>query len=90
MHNDELKIEEITMDFGDIDNIDFDLGNDTNITFEIEGNDIGTTNYNYLSNKPQINDVELIGNKKSKELKLQDEMDVITNQDIEDLLNLFV
>lgn len=34
----------------------------------------GTTNYNELTNKPQINDVELIGNKTSDELGLQNKL----------------
>lgn len=42
----------------------------------------GTTNYNALSNKPQINDVTLQDNKTSKELGLQDrlETDITTNR----------
>ena len=46
--------------------------------------------YNALSNKPSINEIVLIGNKTSDQLGLQEEMDVISNTDIEDLLNLFV
>lgn len=34
----------------------------------------GTTNYSELSNKPQINNVELSGNKTSSDLKLQDNL----------------
>lgn len=44
------------------------------------------TNYEALTNKPQINDVTLIGNKTSHELKLQDEMDEITAQDIDNII----
>lgn len=42
----------------------------------------GTTNYNALSNKPQINDITLQDNKTSKELGLQDrlETDITTNK----------
>ena len=55
------------------------------VTFE--ENTGGTSNYEYLTNKPQINSVELVGNKTSSELKLQDEMEALTNTDIENLLN---
>lgn len=55
------------------------------VTFE--ENTGGTSNYNYLTNKPQINSVELVGNKTSSELKLQDEMEALSNIDIENLLN---
>ena len=56
------------------------------VTFE--ENTGGTSNYEYLTNKPQINSVELVGNKTSSELKLQDEMEALTNTDIENLLNI--
>ena len=46
----------------------------------------GTSNYEDLMNKPQINDITLIGNKTSKQLKLQDEMTSLTNMEIERLL----
>ena len=47
-----------------------------------------TTNYPELNDKPSINDVELIGNKTSKELKLQDEMESISNLEIDEIFNL--
>ena len=59
------------------------------LTFE-EGTGEGTSNYNNLTNKPKINNVELLGNKNSKDLKLQDEMDSLTNLEIEEILNSFV
>lgn len=55
------------------------------ITFE--ENTGGTSNYNYLTNQPQINNVTLIGNKTSTDLKLQDQMEALSNMDIENLLN---
>ena len=55
------------------------------VTFE--ENTGGTSNYEYLTNKPQINSVELVGNKTSNELKLQDQMEALSNIDIENLLN---
>lgn len=50
----------------------------------------GTDNYNYLNNKPQINNIELKGNKTSRQLGLQEEMDSLTNMEIEEILNSFV
>lgn len=46
----------------------------------------GTNNYEELSNLPSINNVTLIKNKTSKELKLQDEMSALTNMDIQRLV----
>ena len=43
--------------------------------------------YNELLNKPSINSVELIGNKTGPELSLQDEMDPISNLEIETLFS---
>lgn len=48
------------------------------------------TSYEELTDLPQINEVTLIKNKKSRELHLQDEMDYLTNTEIEELLNNFV
>lgn len=48
----------------------------------------GTTNYERLRNKPKINNIELINNKNSKELKLQPEMTVLSNSDINKILGL--
>ena len=48
----------------------------------------GTSNYNELSNKPKINNTELVGNKSSSDLKLQDKLEsginikTINNQSI--------
>ena len=59
------------------------------VTFE-EGATGGTDNYNYLTNKPKINDVELRDNKTAKQLGLQEEMESLTNMEIEEILNSFV
>ena len=48
---------------------------------------VGSQEYNDLTNKPQINNITLTGNKTSSELKLQDEMEALSNTDIENLLN---
>lgn len=41
-----------------------------------------------LTNRPSINGTELIGNKTSKQLKLQDEMNALSVTDIEKILYL--
>lgn len=47
----------------------------------------GTTNYNELTNKPQINNVELAGNKTLEDLGIQPAGDYLTD---ETLLDNFV
>lgn len=42
--------------------------------------------YEYLSNKPKINGVVLIGNKSSEDIHVQHEMDEITNQEIDTII----
>ncbi len=59
------------------------------VTFE-EDAKVGTNNYEKLLNKPKINNIELIGNKKSKDLKIQDEMEVLSNLEIEEMINNFI
>lgn len=86
MHDDTLKTEVINMDFGKMDNIDFDLQGSGQIDFSMDDKCCGTTNYEYLSNKPQINGVTLIGNKLDYELYLQHQMDEITPQDIDNII----
>ena len=46
-----------------------------------------TSNYEELTNIPQINNIELLGNKTSKDLKLQDEMESISNLDIDKIFS---
>jgi outer membrane cobalamin receptor len=43
-------------------------------------------NYNYLINKPQINDVELINNKTLDDLNIQGKMEYLSNLEIEKLI----
>ena len=43
-------------------------------------------NYNKFYNKPQINGVELVGNKTSPEIHVQHEMDEITEQEIDNII----
>lgn len=42
--------------------------------------------YVVLSNKPKINGVVLVGDRSSSEIHVQDEMDEITEQDIDKIL----
>ena len=45
----------------------------------------GTSYYEKLIGKPQINGIELVGNKTSKDLLLQHLMIPLTNEDIENM-----
>lgn len=64
--------------------------NDDEVVILEDNSGGGIDNYNYLINKPKINDIELKDNKTAKELKLQDEMDSLTNIEIENILNKFI
>lgn len=67
---------------------------DVNLEHEIVEVEIPTGNYEDLSNKPKINDVELIGNVSLDNLDVQPKGnypdEALTNNDIEDLINNFV
>ena len=56
------------------------LGFDTTLTTEVYHNIV--SDYNPLTNKPQINSVTLIGNKSLPEIGI----DVITNTELEEIL----
>ena len=84
-------MDEIRIDLKNDNNIEVNIDNKKdNIEVTIENNEKintgGTTNYNDLYNKPQINTVSLEGNKTSLQLKLQDYMDAISNFQIEEIL----
>jgi len=53
----------------------------------ISSSQVGITNYENLSNLPQINSVTLKGNKKLEELNIQEKIENLSNTDIENLLN---
>ena len=55
-----------------------------------EDTNTGTNNYNKLLNKPKINNIVLQDNKTSKELGLQEEMDSLTNIEIEEIIKNFI
>lgn len=46
----------------------------------------GTNDYNSLIHKPSINGVTLIGDKTSDEIHVQAKMDIITEQDIDEII----
>lgn len=52
------------------------------------GGGTGTSNYNQLSNKPQVNGVTLSGNKSSSDLNLLGTDDSLTNEQLSNLLDL--
>lgn len=54
--------------------ISMNIETDNNINFNIERSLAGTSNYEDLTNKPSINNVELSGNKTSSNLGLQSEI----------------
>ena len=49
------------------------------------GNYQPNNDYNEAKNKPSINDVELKDNKTAKDLKLQDEMEEISNIELDEI-----
>lgn len=73
-------MEELEVILEDEETLEVDLENDV-INY-------GTSDYTKLQNKPSINNVELIGNKTAKDLNLQEEVQALTNLEIEEILNL--
>lgn len=75
---------------GQLDNTESIEGSINNNEAELVGNmAIGTfteKDYEKLSNKPKINNVELIGNKNLEDLDIQEKMDYLTNMEIEQLI----
>lgn len=84
--------EEINVIIDSNDNIDVDTVVDNIDVFFGDGyyNINPITSYPELDDLPQINEVTLIGNKYSEDLHLQDEMDSLTNMEIEELLDNFI
>lgn len=48
--------------------------------------EVVTSDYEKLNNLPQINEIELVGNKTAKDLNLQEEMKPLTNLELEEIL----
>lgn len=76
--------EEISLNVSENQNVSFTTNDIPNVSLNIteQINQGGSTNYNMLSNKPQINSVELEGNKSFDDLG----MSPITNMDLLSLL----
>lgn len=66
-------------------NADFIDAEQINATFG-EVIKVTTGDYEELSNKPKINNVEVIGSKDGEEYKLQNKMDEITEQEIDNII----
>lgn len=47
---------------------------------------VETGNYNNLGNKPQINDIEVVGNKTGADYNLQEKMEALTVQEVQAIL----
>lgn len=84
------KTNEINIDILRSDPINVEIPRSDSINIDIDSTKTVVIGGDYppLRYKPQINSIELIGNKTSKQLKLQDEMDAMTIQEIEKILYL--
>lgn len=76
----------IYIDIGSKPKVNLNINAKNPVNIDIDKTKGGTSNYDALTNKPQINDVTLIGNKTSKQLGLQDELDMADEHDIDDIL----
>lgn len=65
--------------------IELSIQDDNDISFSKSDLEL-IYDYNALSNKPKINDIELVGDKKSNDLHLQDEMSAISDTDIDKII----
>lgn len=74
---------EVTLKKDDMLAVDISANNKLGITDMLPS---VASDYNKLFNKPQINEVELIGNKTGKQLGLQDKMDSLTNLELDELI----
>ena len=59
---------------------------DKQLELNVDNTSIYEKNYEKLDNLPEVNGNKLIGNKTSKQLGLQDELDYLTNIEIEKLI----
>lgn len=58
------------------------------VKLDVVKEEVVTSDYEKLNNLPQINEVELMGNKTAKDLRLQEEMQALSNLEIEEILKL--
>lgn len=57
------------------------------LELDVVKQEVVTSDYEKLNNLPQINEVQLKGNKTARELKLQEEMTALTNIELEEIFN---
>ena len=86
---------EILVEIEDTDELVAEINTDNEIIGEVNiSSGGGTSNYELLFNKPQINNVELIKNKTLDDLGIQPKGEYpnqpLTNIEIENLINKFV
>ena len=85
-----IKQTEFDFDIDEPLNMDF-LGNDAYTILPYQNDDSKTLSVDYeqhVANKPSINGIILIGDKTSKDIKVQDIMDAATIAEIEKILYL--
>lgn len=80
------KCNQINVTIGKQSQVDVQFKKQNGIDVEIAKSGAGGGSYPPLSEKPSINDVVLIGNKTSAEIHVQHEMDVITEQQIDNII----
>lgn len=80
------KCNQINVTIGKQSQVDVNFSKQTGINLEIGKSAGGGGSYPPLSEKPSINDVVLLGNKTSAEIHVQHEMDVITEQQIDNII----
>ena len=73
----------ITVEKQEKSSIIIDDCNSFSVLLDDEVVEVITTDYEKLNNLPKINGITLIGEKKSADLKLQEEMNTISNLDID-------
>lgn len=76
----------IYIDIGSKPEVNLNINAKNPINIDIDTSKGVVPPYDVLPNKPQINNITLIGNKTSKQLGLQDELDMADEHDIDDIL----
>ena len=84
MQND--RTNDIYIEIGSKPKVNLTLDNNEPINIDIDTSTSVVPPYDVLPNKPQINNVTLIGNKTSRQLGLQDELDMADEHDIDEIL----
>lgn len=79
--------DELEIILEDEDTLELELQDEDTLDVELETDttEVVTSDYEKLNNLPQINNVELTGNKTSEDLGLQEEMREITNLELEEI-----